>query len=251
MSGWLVLAGPGFCDRLGDVVSGRGLTPVMRSVPTMAQAFSVVARMRPEVIVLPVSVSDLASTDAFRLFHGAAPVARIVVLPRRHGPTGDGADGATEPVWPAAQMAVVGVRTLRNGASSAGEARCLVGRVCAEADEHQLTDDAAVVASELVSNAVTHAHTALGLGVWARPGAVRIEVRDGHREPPSPRCAEDSDDGGRGLMLVDALSSAWGVDPSRSGKTVWAQLDSETFVDDRQGPGGSAGAVDRVPLRLV
>jgi signal transduction histidine kinase len=220
MNEWLCLgnAEPGDRQRAGSLVEG-GL-PALVEVSTVARALAAASGIRPSVIVLRVSLSELVRTGALRSLHDAAPAARIMVFPRGRKPPAGSPTG-----WGPDAHAAVGSLVLQDHARSAGEARGVVGRVCTEADEAGLDDDAKLVATELVSNAVKHARTALGLTVRAVLGAVRIEVADRIRELPFPRLAEQDDSGGRGLLLVDALSSAWGVDPTPSGKTVWAQLE--------------------------
>jgi hypothetical protein len=53
---------------------------------------------------------------------------------------------------------------------------------------------------------------------------VRIEVGDNSFARPTVRMADVDALGGRGLFLVDSLSSSWGIYPSRAGKTIWARL---------------------------
>jgi anti-sigma regulatory factor (Ser/Thr protein kinase) len=88
---------------------------------------------------------------------------------------------------------------------------------------------AAVVLSELVTNAVVHARVPPGREVHTRfvplDGGVRIEVHDASDEWPVPRVPDES--GGYGLTLVSELSSAWGVEKRRGvGKYVWAAVTS-------------------------
>ena len=53
---------------------------------------------------------------------------------------------------------------------------------------------------------------------------MRIEVGDLSDRVPCRREPGPEDEGGRGLALLDAMAAAWGVEPSRSGKTVWYEL---------------------------
>jgi len=54
--------------------------------------------------------------------------------------------------------------------------------------------------------------------------AIVIHVWDGCREMPVLRQADPSDENGRGLSIVDALSAAWGAYPKANGKVVWARV---------------------------
>ncbi|HEX6346071.1 ATP-binding protein [Umezawaea sp.] len=88
-----------------------------------------------------------------------------------------------------------------------------------------ILDDAVLVTSELVENAVRHAKAAPSLRLELRPGQFAIAVRDDHPSPPRPRPLTSDRPGGRGLPLVAALSKTWGVSPTpRGGKVVWAVL---------------------------
>ena len=85
---------------------------------------------------------------------------------------------------------------------------------------------AALVVSELATNAVLHARTPFQVRVAVEPDVVRIEVRDGVDRAPTIRYFSDEATSGRGLRLVAELCRAWGVDVDESGKTVWAELDT-------------------------
>lgn len=88
-----------------------------------------------------------------------------------------------------------------------------------------VVDDAVLVASELVTNAVVHAGTPSELVLDLRAGVVDLRLSDGNRRRPVRRRAVgDPLSSGRGLGLVDVLSVDWGIEVGPSGKTVWARL---------------------------
>jgi anti-sigma regulatory factor (Ser/Thr protein kinase) len=84
--------------------------------------------------------------------------------------------------------------------------------------------DAELVVSELVSNAVIHAQTDLTVALALSTGAIRIEVRDHNRALPTARSPSALSISGRGLPLIAALTSSWGVNQFGDGKVVWAQI---------------------------
>ncbi|WP_031513118.1 SpoIIE family protein phosphatase [Streptomyces sp. NRRL F-5123] len=94
-----------------------------------------------------------------------------------------------------------------------------------------VVDDAVVLTSELVTNAVVHAGTAADVRCLRYETAVRVEVADHYPEREVPlqgrgRPHRDPDhEGGRGLLLCAALASRWGVEYTAAGKHVWFQLD--------------------------
>lgn len=87
-----------------------------------------------------------------------------------------------------------------------------------------LIGDAEMIVSELVTNAVNARGTAAELTITASGAGVRIEVRDDAGGTPQQREPGLEAPGGRGLMIVAALSDSWGVRSARSGKTVWAEV---------------------------
>ncbi|MEU6523895.1 ATP-binding protein [Streptomyces sp. NPDC046924] len=90
-------------------------------------------------------------------------------------------------------------------------------------------DTAVLVVAELTANAVLHGRVpgrdfALSLSHDEGRGVVRIEVTDTHPARPARLAPGTDEDGGRGLLLVDALAADWGVhDRLGPGKTVWAE----------------------------
>jgi anti-sigma regulatory factor (Ser/Thr protein kinase) len=83
---------------------------------------------------------------------------------------------------------------------------------------------AALLTSELVTNAVLHAATPMSVTLHVLPGRIRIDVADG--DPTFPAMKEYSRDAatGRGLTLFNALAADWGVLPVEGGKIVWFEL---------------------------
>jgi len=87
-----------------------------------------------------------------------------------------------------------------------------------------LCDDAALVVTELISNAVRHAETEVQLTVKHLDDGVRLEVSDRSFRPLLRRQPWLLGEGGRGLHLVDALSTRHGVDTDAHGKKVWVEM---------------------------
>jgi anti-sigma regulatory factor (Ser/Thr protein kinase) len=108
--------------------------------------------------------------------------------------------------------------------ASADVRRTVSSWLRARIDSAARLDDLLLVVSELVTNVVLHAHTPARFVLRWDGRCARIEVTDGdHRPPQVP--VEAPTVGGRGLFLVDRLATAWGSDPSPSGKTVWATVE--------------------------
>lgn len=88
-------------------------------------------------------------------------------------------------------------------------------------------DDMVLVASELVSNAVSHGQPARGISVRLRAtdDDLLLEITDDADRLPSLCDATTDDEQGRGVFLVGALTDAWGCRPNQSGgKIVWARM---------------------------
>jgi anti-sigma regulatory factor (Ser/Thr protein kinase) len=92
-----------------------------------------------------------------------------------------------------------------------------------------VVDDAVLVATELLSNALRHARALeddhLDVSWAVEHGAVSITVTDGGgRNQPHVRHPGPADTNGRGLSIVETLADEWGVDEGDSTATVWARL---------------------------
>lgn len=87
------------------------------------------------------------------------------------------------------------------------------------------TEDAVLLVSELVGNAVRHTGARVfGLRLRRRPRRIRVEVRDPSRGLPCLMPVQELDVSGRGLFLVDTLADRWGVDLLPRGKTTWFEM---------------------------
>lgn len=83
--------------------------------------------------------------------------------------------------------------------------------------------DAALLTSEVVTNAVRHAHTDFWLRIESRPSIVRIEIINDAPELLLIK-KDPSLDGGRGLRILDRLAQCWGVESRSAEKVVWFEL---------------------------
>jgi anti-sigma regulatory factor (Ser/Thr protein kinase) len=104
------------------------------------------------------------------------------------------------------------------------EARAVVEAIGSDLPEAVLVD-AKLLLTELVANVITHAARSIGPVIIRirRNHLVRVEVLDpGPMFNPDPR--PPGTGSGRGLYLVDAVATAWGVEPDEAGKKVWFEL---------------------------
>jgi anti-sigma regulatory factor (Ser/Thr protein kinase) len=122
-------------------------------------------------------------------------------------------------------------RSTRLGATlrAPSEARRFVSSLLSGRLQPEDVESAALVVSELVTNAVVHAGTPVEVALELDGRLLRLRVVDGDGRPPVPRRAvSDSLSTGRGLRLLEVLSTRWGVEPlggpGSPGKAVWCEL---------------------------
>lgn len=113
---------------------------------------------------------------------------------------------------------------------SPGQARHFVVDTLAAWGCWALLDDAALITTELATNAVLHAQTGLSVVVSRREGTIRIAVRDSSLVRPQPRQASPLETSGRGLRLVAALAARWGSGLVPDGKEIWAELELPAVI---------------------
>lgn len=91
-----------------------------------------------------------------------------------------------------------------------------------------IVEDALILTSELVTNAVRHGAGRVLLFLALDAALVEVDVHDGGPGRPPLEATRPGDEvpGGRGLFIVEAIATDWGVvpDPDGEGKTVWFEL---------------------------
>jgi anti-sigma regulatory factor (Ser/Thr protein kinase) len=91
----------------------------------------------------------------------------------------------------------------------------------------QVIDEASLLTTELLSNAVEHGSGVVDMEISVHDGLLRVGVHDSSVELPEERDGtSDSLEGGRGIWLVQSIARDWGSDSSgkEPGKTVWFEL---------------------------
>ena len=97
-------------------------------------------------------------------------------------------------------------------------------------EDGTFADEVELVTSEIVSNVVEHTHDGGRLDAWDdNPLVLEVEDYDPNIPTIPPAATEQ---GGRGLSLVDDLAEEWGVEPTETGKVVWAKFERPTTPGD-------------------
>jgi anti-sigma regulatory factor (Ser/Thr protein kinase) len=111
-------------------------------------------------------------------------------------------------------------------AASVPRARHLITDAGCPRQDADARDRAALLISELVTNAIKHGTPPIQLEISCEDGghALQVRVTDGSRRMPSLAHARPLDESGRGLELTAVLSDEWGVEATPPGKTVWFKL---------------------------
>jgi anti-sigma regulatory factor (Ser/Thr protein kinase)/CheY-like chemotaxis protein len=218
--------------RLRAAFSQRPELKVLDEVSTPRDALSSVGRHQPGVVVMDVGLDDVAGHGVLRAIREAAPRARVVL----HAWATDVEDVPGMGRWtarlvdvvldPAREIALEARLVLADDTASVPVARTFISDLLGE---WGLADDAGsaeLVVSELVSNAVLHVQGPCALELTHYDSVLRVAVVDAGPGMPDLQVLGSLADGGRGLHIVSAFSTAWGVDHLDDGaKLVWAELD--------------------------
>ncbi len=134
-------------------------------------------------------------------------------------------------------------QTLRPHPSSVGAARRLVRGLVTAAGRSDIVDDAVLLVSEIVTNALIHAGSPMRVRGWYADSGIRVEVSDESPHQPTLRDYANTAGTGRGLGLLVELVDDWGVAPDGVGKTVWFELGGKRRHQHRDhGPLDLSGA---------
>ena len=115
-------------------------------------------------------------------------------------------------------------RTFAGRLEDTRAARCFALGMLEPWREEQLAADAALVVTELATNAVLHARSAFSVSLVLSGGAIRISVGDTVPLGPTGVDKQLAAASGHGLGVVAAMATRWGVQTVPSGKAVWAEL---------------------------
>lgn len=217
----------------------RGGFEVVGEASDGAEAIALANRLHPDVVVLDLGLPDLAGREVLSRIRLQSPMSKVVVF------SGTDADRS----WAARHvegyvlkdaaldylvdlLEAVGqprraeaAIELPQDATSVRVARRFVTQTLGEWDLGPLLDDALVVTSELATNAITHAESGCHIRLSMTATSLRIDVIDTGTGTPEPRPESTTEEHGRGLHLVDALTTAWGLEiVPGEGKLVWAEL---------------------------
>ncbi|WP_261576389.1 ATP-binding protein, partial [Frankia gtarii] len=129
--------------------------------------------------------------------------------------------------------------TLRLDGRSGGvhRARRLAVRMLAGSRWEPVVDDVRLVLSELTTNALLHGAAPVEVRIHTGGAALRVEVSDASQTMPLRPPAGGDGLTGRGMALVAASATRWGVQPMTAGKIVWAE-----FAGDGDGADEAVGA---------
>jgi len=115
--------------------------------------------------------------------------------------------------------------TLQRDPTEAGQARRHVAQAC-EGLSRDVVEIAQLLTTELVTNAIDHGAGEITLDITREPQDLRVDVTDA--APGRPRAADATPDQtrGRGMLIVESLASAWGIEPPSGSrrKSVWFKL---------------------------
>jgi DNA-binding NarL/FixJ family response regulator len=228
------------------LLARRGFTAV-RQAGGADEALSLLPSWQPHLILLDLAMPGRSGAEVLPELSTLAPGAVTIVVsnfPSRRLArmmASRGAAGYVEKSVPPARfvdeillaaaltdLVRTHVLELRSELAAPGLGRRFARQV-AEGLDTALVDDIELLVSELVTNAVIHAHADPRLEIHLVKDSVRVEIHDDDPSPPILRSASENEKrpGGRGLQLVDRLSTRWGSDRTDTGKLVWFEIERD------------------------
>ncbi len=222
----------------------RGGFEVVGEAEQGAEAVRLSGELQPDLVVLDLGLPDLAGHEVLTRVRAASPGSKVVVF---SGADDSGLESEVEAyvrkdvelgylvdlvesvgrgelaeAHPETTQVSLG---LPKKLTSVHLARRFVAERLQEWGLESLQDDALLVTSELAANAVTHAESDCEIRLTLSAASLRIDVGDRGVGTPEPQPHSATEEHGRGLVLVDAVASAWGLDAQPgAGKVVWAEL---------------------------
>jgi DNA-binding NarL/FixJ family response regulator len=209
-----------------------------------AQAIEVVAREQPDLVVLDVKMPMVGGMEALPRLGEVSPDTRIVMLSvfsademaarsRQLGAVGYLEKQSDVTHLPSQLYALATVLetvqrvldvTYAAEPASARQARLDLRTALTDEVGDDTMSIVELLTTELVMNSVEHADTKAIVTAEIHRNKVRVAVSDDGPGVPQRLDPSNVQESGRGLMIVDQLAQAWGVDRTETGKTVWFEL---------------------------
>ncbi|HYH50698.1 MAG TPA: response regulator [Acidimicrobiia bacterium] len=218
----------------------RGGFDIVAEAEDGAGAISAAARHQPDVVVLDLGLPDLAGQEVLTRLRAVTPAAQIVVYSGSVTPDRIALSSEVEAFvtkdhdvsYLVDLLARLNWRRYESARLEIGpdtadvaRARRFVADQCQQWGCGDVVEDAQLVVSELVTNALIHGQSRCELRAGLSEAALRLQVVDSGTGMPDPQVAGEGDEHGRGLLLVSAICAAWGVEAlPDGGKIVWAEL---------------------------
>jgi len=217
--------------RLRDALAERPELEIVDEVTTTREAVEAAGRLEPSVLVMDVGLADVAGHGVLRAIRAASPETRIVLHAR--APEVDDAPGTRNWISRLVDLVVDPGRgaelearlVLPDETSSVPLARGFVNELLEQWNLAHLVPSSSLLVSELVANAVRHVSGPCAVEITHHDDVLRIAVADAGPGMPDLQVLGPTSENGRGLHIVSAFSTVWGVDQlDDGGKLVWAEL---------------------------
>jgi anti-sigma regulatory factor (Ser/Thr protein kinase)/sulfur carrier protein ThiS len=218
---------------LHEVLAQQPELRVVEEVTTISEALASVSQRQPQVVVADLGADIDADNGIVASLHELAPAAHIVL----HAGVSDLGEGPGAHRWlslvtaavedPARAAGLEARLTLSQQARSVPDGRSFVTNLLAGWGLDSYIEPVRLVTSELVANSVRHVRGSCAVELTCHEDVVRVAVADSDSALPTIQALSPASECGRGLHLVSAFSSAWGVESlNDGGKVVWAELES-------------------------
>jgi hypothetical protein len=191
-------------------------------------------RKPPAIVLVDLGHHLDVDKGIVRSFLEYVPDARLVLHAGDHDP-GDATGGPGAERWLSSVLSSTGSvdggagvqarLTLREEPQSVPQARSFVTEVLIALGLDDYAEGVRLITTELVANAIRRRTGLCAVELMCTKALVRVAVADNDPELPKVQPLDPASECGRGLHLVSAFSSAWGVDSlTDGGKVVWAEL---------------------------
>jgi len=218
----------------------RGGFEVVGEAENGADGVAVTGAEEPDVVVLDLGLPDIAGKEVLARLREVSPATSVIVFSgtetadrawiQRHAEgfllKDDDLRYLLETLESLGERSGLETSTeLISAFTSVATARRFIVSALARWNAGDLAEDAKLLVSELVTNAILHGRGPCSLRICMQENTLRIEVLDGGAGSPEPQLEAWTSEHGRGLQLVNAIATAWGMESLvEDGKRVWADL---------------------------